>query len=123
MRKVSCATGVLVLTVFTAGLIDVLSFAKLGAIFTSAMTGNLALLGFYAATGAVHSAIKSLSALGAFVVGCAVGTLQSRAKTTRSAVRSILALEILIIAVCAFGGMQPLLSARADFLEVEILML
>jgi uncharacterized membrane protein YoaK (UPF0700 family) len=123
MRKLSCATGVLVLTVFTAGLVDVLSFAKLGAIFTSAMTGNLALLGFYAATGAVHSAIKSLSALVGFVVGCAVGTMQSRRATDRSAVRRILGLETSIIVVCAIGSMQSSLSARSDFMQVEILLL
>lgn len=123
MKKVSCATGVLVLTVFTAGLVDVLSFAKLGAIFTSAMTGNLALLGFYAATGAVHSAIKSLSALVGFIVGCAVGTMQSRHATDRSAVRRILGLETLIILVCAIGSMQSSLAARSDFMQVEILLL
>jgi uncharacterized membrane protein YoaK (UPF0700 family) len=123
MKKVSCATGVLVLTVFTAGLVDVLSFAKLGAIFTSAMTGNLALLGFYAATGAVHSAIKSLSALVGFIVGCAVGMIQSRHATDRVAVRRILALETLTIVVCAIGSMQPSLSARSDFMQVEILLL
>jgi uncharacterized membrane protein YoaK (UPF0700 family) len=123
MKKVSCATGVLVLTVFTAGLVDVLSFAKLGAIFTSAMTGNLALLGFYAATGAVHSAIKSLSALVGFIVGCAVGMIQSRHATDRVAVRRILALETLTIVVCAIGSLQPSLSARSDFMQVEILLL
>ena len=123
MKKVSCATGVLVLTVFTAGLVDVLSFAKLGAIFTSAMTGNLALLGFYAATGAVHSAIKSLSALLGFIVGCAVGMILSRHATDRVAVRRILALETLTIVVCAIGSLQPSLSARSDFMQVEILLL
>src|ERR1700733_5448795 len=100
MKKVSCATGVLVLTVFTAGLVDVLSFAKLGAIFTSAMTGNLALLGFYAATGAAHSAIKSLIALAGFIMGCTVGTLLGRRKTNSSALRRILGLETLMIVVC-----------------------
>jgi uncharacterized membrane protein YoaK (UPF0700 family) len=123
MQKVSCATGVLVLTVFTAGLVDVLSFAKLGAIFTSAMTGNLALLGFYAATGAVHSAIKSLIALVGFIVGCGVGTMQSRHATDRSAVRRILGLETSIILVCAIGSMRSSVSARSDFMQVEILLL
>jgi uncharacterized membrane protein YoaK (UPF0700 family) len=123
MRKVSCATGVLVLTAFTAGLIDVLSFAKLGAIFTSAMTGNLALLGFYAATGAVRSAIKSLSALVGFIVGCAVGTIQGRRKTNSAAVRRILLLETSVIAVCAIGSMLSSLSARSDFMQAEILLL
>jgi uncharacterized membrane protein YoaK (UPF0700 family) len=123
MKKISCATGVLVLTAFSAGLVDVLSFAKLGGIFTSAMTGNLALLGFYAATGAVHSAIKSLIALGGFIVGCAVGTMQGRRKTTRSAVRRILGLETLIIVVCAIGSMQSSWSARSDFMQAVILLL
>lgn len=123
MRKVSATTGVLVLTVFTAGLVDVLSFATLGAIFTSAMTGNLALLGFYAATGALHSAARSLSALLGFIVGCAVGLLQSRRRTNRSAIRRILGLETAIIVICAIGGMQSSLSARNDFMPAEIVLL
>jgi uncharacterized membrane protein YoaK (UPF0700 family) len=123
MKKVSSATGVLVLTAFTAGLIDVLSFAKLGAIFTSAMTGNLALLGFYAATGAVHSAIKSLTALLGFIVGCAVGAILGRRKTDYLAIRRILGLETLMIAVCALGSMQPSLLARSDFTQTEIVLL
>jgi uncharacterized membrane protein YoaK (UPF0700 family) len=94
-----------VLTAFSAGLVDVLSFAKLGGVFTSAMTGNLALLGFYAATGAVHSAIKSLSALALFMVGCATGILQSRHKPDPAAVRHILGLEIVVLSVCAIGSL------------------
>jgi uncharacterized membrane protein YoaK (UPF0700 family) len=123
MKQVSRATGVLVLTAFTAGLIDVVSFAKLGAIFTSAMTGNLALLGFYAATGAVHSAIKSLSAVVGFIVGCALGTLLGRGKTNRVAVSRILGLETLLILVCAIGSMRPSWSARTDFVQTEIVLL
>jgi len=123
MKQMSCVTAVLVLTAFIAGLVDVLSFAKLGGIFTSAMTGNLALLGFYAATGAVHSAIKSLNALMSFVMGCVLGLIQSRGKTDRSAVRRILALETLIIATCAIGSMQSSLSVRSDFDQAEIVLL
>jgi uncharacterized membrane protein YoaK (UPF0700 family) len=123
MKKLSGATGVLVLTAFTAGLVDVLSFATLGGIFTSAMTGNLALLGFYAATGAVHSAIKSLIALVSFIVGCAVGLIQSRRKTNRAAVRRILGLEGSIILICAIGGMQSSAAARSDFMQADIVLL
>ncbi len=123
MNKVSGATGVLVLTVFTAGLVDVLSFATLGAIFTSAMTGNLALLGFYAATGAFHSAARSLSALLGFVLGCAVGLLLSRRRTDRSAIRRILGVETAVIVICAIGAMQSSLSARNDFVPFEIVLL
>jgi uncharacterized membrane protein YoaK (UPF0700 family) len=117
------ATGILVLSACTAGLVDVISFARLGGIFTSAMTGNLALLGFYTATGAVHSAIRALSALGGFITGCAVGMIQSRRKTTRSMVTGILGLETLIIMVCALGSLLSPLSARSDLLLVQIILL
>jgi uncharacterized membrane protein YoaK (UPF0700 family) len=120
---VNVSTVILVLSSLAAGLVDVLSFAKLGGVFTSAMTGNLALLGLYTATGALDSAVKSLSALGGFIIGCAVGTLQSRRKTTRTAVRTILGLETLVIVSCACVSLQPHLYASANILEVEILML
>lgn len=123
LAKVNVSAVILILTAVTAGLIDVLSFAKLGGIFTSAMTGNMALLGFYAATGAVPSAIRSLSALAGFVMGCTVGAIQSRGKTSRASVGRILAVETLIILACAVGSMLPRLSARGDFMEVEILLL
>lgn len=95
------STGILMLTAVTAGLIDVLSFAKLGGIFTSAMTGNLALLGFYTATGAVHSAIRALSALGGFITGCA-GAILGRGKTSRITIASRFD-GALFIAVIAIG--------------------
>lgn len=123
MKQLSRATGVLVLTAFAAGLVDVVSFAKLGAIFTSAMTGNLALLGFYVASGAVHSAIKSISALLGFIAGCALGMWQSRGNTDRAAVSLILGLEMLLISVCAIGSMLSSLSARSDFVQAEIVLL
>jgi uncharacterized membrane protein YoaK (UPF0700 family) len=115
MKKMSRATGVLLLTSFAAGLVDVWSFAQLGGVFTSAMTGNLALLGFYAATGAVHSAVKSMIALAGFVVGCAGGTILSRRATNRSAATRILGAETLVLVLCAFGSMH--------FVQAEIVLL
>ncbi|OYV29669.1 MAG: hypothetical protein B7Z81_07265, partial [Acidocella sp. 20-61-6] len=38
---------ILGLTAFAAGSVDVISFVKLGGVFASAMTGNLAFLGLY----------------------------------------------------------------------------
>jgi uncharacterized membrane protein YoaK (UPF0700 family) len=121
--QLDAATGILLLTALAAGVVDVISFSRLGGVFTSAMTGNLALLGYYAASGAIHSAIKSLSALAGFIVGCGVGALQSRSKPDRSALKTILALETLVLAICAVGSMQPLLSGSQDFMEGEILLL
>lgn len=123
MKAASCASGILVLTAFAAGLVDVLSFAKLGGAFTSAMTGNLALLGFYAATGAVRPAIKSLIALAGFILGSAVGTIQDRRRANRSAVSRILALETLIVTACALGSLYFSSSDHNDLMQVEILML
>jgi uncharacterized membrane protein YoaK (UPF0700 family) len=62
---------VLGLTVFTAGAVDIISFVKLGGIFASAMTGNIAFLALYAARGEWHSAIASLVALVGFTLGAA----------------------------------------------------
>ena len=123
MKKGSVSAGILALTALAAGLVDVWSFAKLGGIFASAMTGNLALLGFYAATGAARSALKSLSALGGFIAGCAVGTIQGRGKSDHSAIRSILGLEMSIMVVCAAGSLRSELATRGDFMEAQILLL
>jgi uncharacterized membrane protein YoaK (UPF0700 family) len=112
-----------VLTAFAAGVIDVLSFAKLGGAFTSAMTGNLALLGFYVSTGAAHSAINSMIALAGFIVGCAVGTMLGRNRTTRSAVRRLLGLETLAITACAIVSIGFALALRTDLMRAEIAVL
>jgi uncharacterized membrane protein YoaK (UPF0700 family) len=111
---------VLLLTSLSAGLVDVLSFVKLGGIFTSAMTGNLALLGFYAATGAASSAIRSLLALLGFVAGCAFGMILSRRGPGRL-LRRLLILETVIIAVCAAASLQSAWLARDEITQAVIL--
>jgi uncharacterized membrane protein YoaK (UPF0700 family) len=89
------------LTAFTAGAVDIISFAKLGGIFASAMTGNLAFLGFYIARYSFASAIGSVIALAGFVAGGAIGTLLSRGRTQASSIRVLLAVEILLLASAA----------------------
>ena len=54
--------AILLLTAFAAGTVDVISFAKLGGVFASAMTGNFALLAFYVAQGDSQSAMGSVIA-------------------------------------------------------------
>src|SRR6059036_1609706 len=66
------ARTLLVLT-FTTGLVDAVSFLGLGHVFTANMTGNVVLLGFAAVGVPGLSIPRSLTALGAFVVGAAVG--------------------------------------------------
>lgn len=59
---------------FTAGNADVFAFQQFHEIFTSAMTGNTALLGLALGRGHLLAAARSLAALGGFVSGSVLGT-------------------------------------------------
>ena len=62
----------IVLTVVT-GLVDAVSYLKLGHVFVANMTGNVVLLGFAAAGVAEFSAAVSLVAMGSFLLGALAG--------------------------------------------------
>jgi len=69
----------LVLTVVT-GLVDAISYLKLGHVFVANMTGNIVFLGFAAGGATDFSVVASLAATGAFLAGALVGgRLGSRA--------------------------------------------
>jgi uncharacterized membrane protein YoaK (UPF0700 family) len=89
---------VLALTAFAAGSVDVIGFATLGGILASAMTGNLAFLGFYISRFSFASAIGSAIALLGFVLGSSVGTLVARGRTQHAALRLLLGVETLLLA-------------------------
>ncbi len=89
----------LAFTAFAAGTVDIISFAKLGGIFASAMTGNLAFLGLYAARGAVTAAVGSFLALVGFVLGGAAGTLLARQCGRDAALRLLLGAEVALVAL------------------------
>ena len=63
------------LHLFTAvtGLVDAVSYVALGHVFTANMTGNIVLLGFAFAGVPGLSALRSLTALAAFLVGAVIG--------------------------------------------------
>src|ERR1700735_2172442 len=84
---------ILLLTAFSAGAVDVISFARLGGVFASAMTGNFALLAYYIAQGDSSAAMGSIVALSGFVVGCALGVLQRRGRPQNNALSLLLATE------------------------------
>src|SRR5882762_7909224 len=65
----------LLLHLFTAvtGLVDAVSYIGLGHIFTANMTGNIVLLGFAFAGVPGLSALRSLTALAAFLAGAVIG--------------------------------------------------
>jgi len=62
----------LVLTVIT-GLVDAVSYLRLGHVFVANMTGNVAFLGFAIADAREFSVPASLTAMGAFLAGALAG--------------------------------------------------
>lgn len=90
---------ILCFTAFTAGAVDIISFAGLGGVFASAMTGNLAFLGLYLARFSFFSALGSLIALVGFVTGGVTGTLLGKGRDQPSALSILLITEMLLLAV------------------------
>src|SRR5580704_8491853 len=82
---------ILLLTAFAAGTVDIISFATLGGVFASAMTGNFALLAFYVAQSESQAAMGSVVALIGFAAGCAIGVLLRRGRSQEQALNLLLA--------------------------------
>jgi uncharacterized membrane protein YoaK (UPF0700 family) len=89
---------ILILTAFAAGALDVIAFSKLGGILVSAMTGNLAFLGYYISRFSFASAIGSAIALVGYVLGGVIGTLLSRKLSQHPALRLLLTVQSLLLA-------------------------
>jgi len=88
---------ILGLTACAAGAVDVISFVRLGGIFASAMTGNLAFLGIYIARLSFYSAIGSALGLTGFVAGTAMGHSITRGKGRESALNILLGTELCLL--------------------------
>jgi uncharacterized membrane protein YoaK (UPF0700 family) len=86
-----------------SGCIDVLSFVELKDLFASAMTGNTALFALAMSRGDWLAASRSLSALLAFGLGVALGTLMytSKHQSTRIGIRWLLVLELIFLTGCS----------------------
>jgi uncharacterized membrane protein YoaK (UPF0700 family) len=74
----ACTRGLASLS-FASGCTDVLTFLKLGNVFTSAMTGNAALFAAEIARGRLFGALHALTALLSFALGVALAAKVSRA--------------------------------------------
>lgn len=88
-----------------SGVTDVATFLTLGAVFTSAMTGNTALLGIAISHGDILAGAHSVSALLGFTFGAALATaVVMGTGTARSlrAIRALLLIEIFCLGVFAF---------------------
>ena len=113
----------LLLTAFAAGAVDITSFATLGGVFASAMTGNLALLAYYVAQSDSQSAMGSVVALTGFAVGCAVGVLQRRGRPQEQALDRLLAGETGLLLCFAIYAMWTPHIAHAPSDHLQILLL
>jgi uncharacterized membrane protein YoaK (UPF0700 family) len=121
--KLSEVEWILLLTAVAAGTVDVISFAMLGGIFASAMTGNFALLAYYVAQSDSQAALGSVVALTGFVVGCALGVLQRRGRAPRQALTLLLASELGLLtffALCALWT-PHLPQSPSDHLQILLL--
>jgi uncharacterized membrane protein YoaK (UPF0700 family) len=114
---------ILLLTAFAAGSVDVVSFAVLGGVFASAMTGNFALLAWYVARSDFQSAMGSVVALSGFVVGCAVGILQRRGRPAGNAITLLLMSECgLLLFFALYALWAPgLSSGPGGHLQIALL--
>jgi uncharacterized membrane protein YoaK (UPF0700 family) len=114
---------ILLTTAFAAGTVDVISFATLGGVFASAMTGNFALLAYYVAHSDAPSALGSVVALSGFVLGCAIGVLQRRSRAQRQALSLLLITEMSLLLVFALYSLWTPHVAHAPSDHLQILLL
>src|ERR1700738_2620650 len=119
----TCIEWMLLLTAFAAGAVDVISFADLGGVFASAMTGNFALLAYYVAQSDAQSAMGSVVALSGFVLGCALGVLQRRSRAQGQALNILLVTESGLLLFFALYAMWTPHVAHAPSDHLQILLL
>jgi uncharacterized membrane protein YoaK (UPF0700 family) len=114
---------VLLFTAFAAGAVDIISFATLGGVFASAMTGNLALLAYYVAQSDSRSAIGSVIALIGFAAGCAAGVLQRRGRAQQQALSILIVSEAVLLLLFALYAMLAPHVAHGPSDHLQILLL
>lgn len=113
----------LLLTAFAAGAVDIVSFATLGGVFASAMTGNFALLAYYVAQGDSQAAMGSVVALIGFAIGCALGVLQRRGRAPQQSLNLLLAAEVGLLLFFALYAIWTPHVAHAPSDHLQILLL
>jgi uncharacterized membrane protein YoaK (UPF0700 family) len=121
--KVNTIEWMLMLTAFAAGTVDIISFATLGGVFASAMTGNFALLAYYVAQSESQAAVGSVVALIGFAVGCAIGVLLRRGRSQEQALNLLLSAETGLLLLFALYALWTPLAAHAPSDHLQILVL
>jgi uncharacterized membrane protein YoaK (UPF0700 family) len=121
--KLTYIEWILLLTAFSAGTVDIISFGTLGGVFASAMTGNFALLAYYVAQSEAQAAMGSVVALIGFAAGCAVGVLLRRGRAQNQALNILLAAEAgLLLFFALYALWTPHVAhAPSDHLQIVLL--
>jgi len=89
--KQQLLTVIAISLTFGSGVADVASFTRLGAVFTSVMTGNIVLWGLAAARGSLTLASHTAVSIGGYILGVAGGTwIGHHAKAAASAEDGVL---------------------------------
>jgi uncharacterized membrane protein YoaK (UPF0700 family) len=110
--------ALLILLTLLTGLVDAVSYVALGHVFVANMTGNVVFLGFALAGARGLSAVASLVALGAFVLGAVIGgriaarSFQHRARHLRAATATAVPLLLLALSIAAVAGQPVPLGSR-----------
>jgi uncharacterized membrane protein YoaK (UPF0700 family) len=123
MVRLTHIEWILLLTAFAAGAVDIISFATLGGVFASAMTGNFALLAYYVAQSDSQAAMGSVVALSGFAAGCALGVFQRRGRPQEQALSMLLAGEAGLLLFFAVYAMWTPHVAHAPSDHLQILLL
>jgi uncharacterized membrane protein YoaK (UPF0700 family) len=113
----------LLLTAFAAGAVDIISFATLGGVFASAMTGNFALLAYYVAQSDSQAAMGSVVALIGFAIGCAVGVILRRGRAQEQALNILIAGEAGLLLFFALYSVWTPHEAHAPSDHLQIVLL
>ena len=121
--KVTYIEWMLILTAFAAGAVDIISFATLGGVFASAMTGNFALLAYYVAQSESQAAMGSVVALIGFAVGCAFGVLLRRGRAQEQALNILFVAEAGLLLLFALYALWTPHAANAPSDHLQILLL
>ncbi|GAA4862126.1 YoaK family protein [Saccharopolyspora rosea] len=115
-RRLPLGTLAVVLT-FGTGAVDVISFTRLGEVFSSVMTGNLVLLGLAVARVSAPLAVHTALAFAGYIAGAAVGSRitgppRPRGRVWPPRVTAVLVVEAAVIA--AFTGGWVVTDAHPD---------
>ena len=91
---------------FASGCMDILSYRELGQVFTSAMTGNAALLGLDLGRGNIPATSRNMAAFASFLFGLGLGAAllrghRAEAGRSRATILALLAEKVLLVAFAA----------------------